>query len=156
MSAHPSPPFRVERIDHVVFRVGDLQRSVDFYQRVLGCELVRTRTDLGLVHLRAGASMIDLVDIDGAPGKRGGNRTGPDSHNVDHVCLRIEPFDAQRLAAHFAAAGLLPTGAVAINFGAEGEGPSLYLRDPDGNAIALKGPAVAVGAAPDSALRKIP
>lgn len=34
-------PFVVERIDHLVFRVHDLQRSVDFYGEALGCEVVR-------------------------------------------------------------------------------------------------------------------
>ena len=56
-------PFDVARIDHVVFRVRDLERSIAFYSTVLGCEVVRRRDHLGLVHLRAGASMIDLISF---------------------------------------------------------------------------------------------
>jgi len=69
-------PFSVQRIDHVVFRVRDLSRSIAFYRSVLGCEVVRRREHLGLVHLRAGASMIDLVSVDGALGARGGEAPG--------------------------------------------------------------------------------
>ncbi|MEX0182002.1 MULTISPECIES: VOC family protein [Stenotrophomonas] len=58
-------PFSVERIDHVVLRVRELTRSEAFYGQVLGCVVVRRREHLGLVHLRAGASMIDLISLDG-------------------------------------------------------------------------------------------
>jgi glyoxylase I family protein len=134
-------PFTVERIDHVVFRVRDLAASLAFYERVLGCRVVRERPDLGLVHVRAGASMVDLVAIDGTLGRVGGE--GPKAHgrNVDHLCLRMEPFDEPRIVAHLAEHGVVPRGPVSTNFGAEGQGLSLYLCDPDGNVIELKGPA---------------
>lgn len=133
-------PFSVQRIDHVVLRVGDLARSIEFYRSVLGCEVVRYREHLGLVHLRAGASMIDLVSVDGKLGSRGGAAPGQEARNVDHLCLRIEPFDEPDLVAHLGSHGLAPLGGAEINFGAEGDGPSLYLPDPDGNVIELKGP----------------
>lgn len=135
-----SVPFTVERIDHVVFRVRDLPRSIAFYRDVLGCHVVRERTHLGLAHLRAGASMIDLVDVEGTLGQRGGTAAGQAGRNVDHLCLRIEPFDEQRLTRHLAAFGISPPGKASLNFGAEGDGLSLYFHDPDGNAIELKGP----------------
>lgn len=134
-------PFAVERIDHVVFRVRDLATSVAFYGRVLGCHLVRERPDLGLVHLRAGASMVDLVSIDGPLGRVGGEGPKAEGRNVDHLCLRVEPFDEQRIVAHLAEYGVVPKGPASTNFGAEGEGLSLYFCDPDGNVIELKGPA---------------
>lgn len=134
-------PFTVERIDHVVFRVRDPAVSVAFYERVLGCRLVRERTDLGLFHLRAGASMVDLVAIDGELGRRGGEGPKEEGRNVDHLCLRVEPFDEARIVAHLAHHGVVPEGPATSNFGAEGQGPSLYLCDPDGNVIELKGPA---------------
>lgn len=133
-------PFSVQRIDHVVLRVRDLARSVAFYREVLGCHVVREREHLGLVHLRAGTSMIDLVGIDGKLGARGGAAAGSEGRNVDHLCLRIEPFDESALVAHLAAAGITPEGPAEVNFGAEGDGLSLYVRDPDGNTIELKGP----------------
>lgn len=133
-------PFTVRRIDHLVLRVVDLERSIAFYGSVLGCEVVRERRDLGLVHLRAGASLIDLVDVQGRLGRAGGGAPEADRRNVDHVCLRIDPFDEATIVAHLATSGVTPRSPASINFGAEGDGPSLYLDDPDGNTIELRGP----------------
>src|SRR5690606_41661980 len=86
-------PFAVQRLDHVVLRVADLARSRRFYLDVLGCRVERERPDLGLLHLRAGAYLIYLVETDGPLGRRGGAGPGPEGRNLDHLCLRIEPFD---------------------------------------------------------------
>lgn len=134
------PSFDVQRIDHLVLRVRDLARSVRFYGEVLGCQVERRREHLGLVHLRAGASMIDLIGIDGTLGARGGAPAGREGRNVDHLCLRIEPFDEAALVAHLACFGIAPAVPAELNFGAEGDGLSLYFSDPDGNTIELKGP----------------
>ncbi len=142
-------PFAVQRIDHVVFRVTDLSGSIEFYRNVLGCDVVRRREHLGLVHLRAGASMIDLVSVDGKLGSRGDAAAAKEARNVDHLCLRIEPFDEPDLVAHLGKHGVAPLGSAAVNFGAEGDGLSLYFLDPDGNMIELKGPS---GTAPESGL----
>lgn len=135
-------PFDIQRIDHLVLRVRDLSRSVAFYGEVLGCRVERQRGHLRLVHLRAGASMIDLVSVDGKLGARGGAAAGSEGRNVDHLCLCIEPFDEAALVAHLAAFGVVPQGPAEVNFGAEGDGLSLYFHDPDGNTIELKGPIV--------------
>ena len=134
------PPFAVQRIDHLVFRVRDLDTSVAFYEQVLGCHVARSRPDLGLVHVRAGASMVDLVAIDGRLGALGGAAPGAEGRNVDHLCLRVEPFDDIAIVAHLARFGIRPRGPASRNFGAEGDGLSLYIADPDGNTIELKGP----------------
>ena len=134
-------PFSVERIDHVVLRVRELTRSEAFYGQVLGCAVVRRREHLGLVHLRAGASMIDLISLDGTLGRQGGSGPGSEGRNVDHLCLRVEPFDETALVAHLAAHGVPVLGPAEVNFGAEGDGLSLYFKDPDGNTVELKGPA---------------
>ena len=138
--ASAAPPFRTARIDHVVLRVRDPAASLAFYRDVLGCRLERVREDLDLIHLRAGASMIDLVAVDGVLGHRGGPAAGEAGRNVDHVCLRIAPFDEAAIVAHLARHGVRPQGPASRNFGAEGDGPSLYCTDPDGNTIELKGP----------------
>nr|WP_211261963.1 VOC family protein [Stenotrophomonas humi] len=138
-----SQPFSVQRLDHVVFRVRDLDASIAFYHSVLGCEVVRRRDHLGLVHLRAGASMIDLISVDGKLGARGGAAAAWEGRNVDHLCLRVEPFDEPVIAAHLRAHGITPTKAE-INFGAEGDGLSLYFHDLDGNTLELKGPSQAL------------
>lgn len=141
------PPFSVERIDHLVFRVRDLDASVAFYESVLGCKVARRRPELGLIHVRAGVSMIDLVAIDGKLGSAGGEGPGVEGRNVDHLCLRVEPFDEEAIVAHLARFGIQPRGPASSNFGAEGVGLSLYFADSDGNLIELKGPSVSEGKA---------
>ncbi len=136
----PRPPFLLQCIDHVVFRVKDLPSSIDFYQRVLGCSVVKVQEHLGLVHLRAGASLIDLISLDGTLGRQGGAGPAPTARNVDHVCLRIDPFNEVELLTHLARHAVSPSSKARLNFGAEGDGLSLYFADPDGNVIELKGP----------------
>jgi glyoxylase I family protein len=130
---------RVLGIDHLVLRTRDLAGLIRFYCDILGCTVERRRDELGLVHLRAGRSMIDLVDVAGPLGKMGGAPPGTEARNLDHFALRIETFDADAIRAHLTAHGATP-GGVMDNFGAEGNGPSMYVRDPDGNTIELKGP----------------
>ena len=133
-------PFSVVRIDHVVFRVRDLERSIAFYGDVVGCRVLRRRDELGLVHLEAGSTLIDLVAVDGPLGSRGGAPAGDKARNVDHLCLRIEPYDEAEIVRHLADHDIEPTAIAQANLGAEGVGPSLYFNDPDGNSIELKGP----------------
>jgi glyoxylase I family protein len=132
-------PIAIREIDHVVLRVIDLARMERFYRGVLGCGEVRRQIDIGLVQLRAGSAMLDLVPVDGKLGRMGGAAPGSEGRNLDHVCFRVEPFDAAAIRAHLAAHGV-EAGPVESRFGAEGEGPSIYLRDPEGNMIELKGP----------------
>lgn len=141
VSVADAAPFAVLRIDHVVLRVRDAARSMAFYCDVLGCTLEKRRDDLGLVHLRAGSSLIDLVTHNGKLGSQGGALAGREGRNVDHLCLRIEPFDEAAIRARMARHGVPVHGEVQNNFGAEGNGPSIYLEDPDGNGVELKGPA---------------
>lgn len=140
-TATDAAPFAVLRIDHVVLRVRDAARSMAFYCDVLGCTLEKRRDDLGLVHLRAGSSLIDLVTHEGKLGRQGGALAGREGRNVDHLCLRIEPFDEAAIRVRLARYGVPVQGEVQNNFGAEGSGPSIYLEDPDGNGVELKGPA---------------
>ena len=130
---------RIRDIDHIVLRVVDLDASLAFYMGLLGCTIERRRDELGLVQLRAGRSLIDLVPIGGKLGKVGGAAPGREGRNVDHFCLRVEAFDLDALKRELAAAGV-PIGESGTRFGADGEGPSLYISDPDGNTVELKGP----------------
>jgi len=129
---------RIVGIDHVVLRVRDLERMIAFYRDVLGCPVEWRRDDLGLVHLRAGRALIDLVPVDGPLGRKGGAPPGAEGRNVDHVCLRVAPFDASAIAAHLAARGVR-VGEIRPRFGAQGEGVSIYLWDPEDNLVELKG-----------------
>jgi glyoxylase I family protein len=129
----------IREIDHLVLRVVDLPRMLRFYRDVLGCVVERDRPDLGLVQLRAGRSMLDLVPVDGALGRQGGAAPGAQGRNLDHFCVRVEPFDADAIRAELRAHGFAP-GPVEMRYGAEGNGPSIYVPDPEGNVVELKGP----------------
>lgn len=132
-------PFAIREIDHVVLRIADLPGSLRFYCDILGCTVERRQEAIGLIQLRAGRSLIDLVPIDGKLGRAGGALPGAQGRNVDHICLRIEPFEGEAILAYLRAQGLEP-GKVESRFGAEGEGPSIYVTDPDLNVVELKGP----------------
>jgi catechol 2,3-dioxygenase-like lactoylglutathione lyase family enzyme len=132
--------FTIKGIDHVVLRVTNLKGAVSFYRDVLGCSVERVREDLGLVHMRAGSALIDLISVGGKLGRTGGGAPAPRARNVDHLCLRVEPFDEGDLRAHLAAHGV-EAGEVQTNYGSEGDGPSVYVSDPEGNVVELKGPA---------------
>ena len=132
------PPFVLQQLDHVVLRVRDVSAMQAFYCDVLGCAVERRQEALGLVQLRAGRSLIDLVDVDGSIGRMGGAAPGAEGRNMDHLCLRAEPFDREAIVAHLQAHGVR-IGDFGSRFGAEGVGPSQYLFDPEGNLVELKG-----------------
>ena len=126
--------FRIRNLDHVVLRVRDMESALAFYTGVLGCREERRLEEIGLVQLRAGAALIDLV-----PGK-------PDQEgaNMDHFAVRVTPFDEAAIRAWLAEHGV-ETEAALPRYGAEGTGPSIYIRDPDGNTVELKGPPTGLG-----------
>jgi glyoxylase I family protein len=136
-----SPMLAILDIDHLVLRVRDIEAMEAFYCDVLGTAVERRRPDLGLLHLRAGASQIDLISIDGELGRQGGAAPGAEGRNVDHFCLRVEPFDVDSIVAHLKAHDV-PVGEIKPRFGAGGTGVSIYLTDPEGNTVELKGPPV--------------
>jgi catechol 2,3-dioxygenase-like lactoylglutathione lyase family enzyme len=127
----PAPP-RLAGLDHLVLRASDLGAMTRFYCDVVGCTIDRERPDLGLVHLRAGRSLIDLVSIDGPLGSRGGQAAGAEGRNLEHFCLTLNAFDESKLRGWLAAKGveILESGP---RYGAEGQGTSLYIRDPEGH-----------------------
>jgi glyoxylase I family protein len=124
------PALRVKGLDHVVLRVADMGRAIAFYEQVLGLHVERRLETIGLVQLRAGTAMIDLVP--GAPGEDRGR-------NMDHFAIRIAEMDVPALTAHLKRHGIDP-GEVRRRYGAEGYGSSIYITDPDGNTVELKGP----------------
>lgn len=135
-----NPPFSLKGFDPIVLRVTNLDRVHGFYQETLGCSDEREQAEIGLFQLRAGHSLIDLATIDGRLGAAGGAAPGVEGRNVDHFALAISPFDEAAIRTHLDRHG------VAIEqsgprYGAEGEGPSIYFRDPEGNLIELKGSA---------------
>jgi glyoxylase I family protein len=129
---------RIRQIDHLVLRVSDLKAMMDFYINVIGCTVEKIQAQIGLYQVRAGSSLIDLIPIDGKLGKIGGAAPGNEGRNLDHFCLRVDPFDAGEIIRHLQAHNGEP-GEVESRYGAEGEGPSIYVTDPEGNVLELKG-----------------
>ncbi len=119
---------KVQGIDHVVLRVRDIDVMRSFYCEVLGADHVAYRPKFRMSHLRIGTAMIDLVQGETGPGR-----------NMDHFCLRVEPFDQAAIVAHLQKHGV-EVGPIKDRFGAEGNGPSIYFTDPEGNTVELKGP----------------
>ncbi|MEL0108317.1 MAG: VOC family protein [Rhodospirillales bacterium] len=131
---------KISNIDHVVIRAKDIPKMIAFYRDVLGCPEERRNEDMGLYQMRAGSALIDLVDVNGKLGKMGGAAPGDDACNMDHFCVRVEPFDEDVIRAHLAKHQIDAPEKV-MRYGAEGTGPSIYIQDPEGNTVELKGPA---------------
>lgn len=131
--------FSIKHIDHLVIRVGNLHSMLDFYLNVIGCSMEKVQEDVGLYQLRAGTSLIDFIPVDGPLGKLGGAAPGSEGRNLDHFCLRIEPFDGEQILEFLRSRGLQP-GNVESRYGADGQGLSIYVTDPEGNVVELKGP----------------
>lgn len=123
-------PLKVAELDHVVLRCRDQKRALDFYTRVLGLVEERRIDQIGLIQLRAGASMIDLVPATGA--------RADDGLNVDHFCVGVEVRDLNEVAAYLRGQSVEVMGEPAMRYGARGMGLSLYVRDPEGNVVELK------------------
>lgn len=132
-------PINIRLIDHVVIRVDNLEMMVDFYCDVLGCRLERGPGEAGLAQLRAGESLIDLVDVNGPLGHEGGDAPDHGAPNMDHFCVQVQPWDPDAIRAHLEDHGV-EVGELADRYGALGVGPSVYLDDPEGNTVELKGP----------------
>ena len=130
----PNHPFIIRGIDHIVLRVRELPRALAFYCDLLGCTVERRQPELGLTQLRAGSNLIDLVTLDGPLGA--GEPPGA-GRNLEHFCLTVAPFDETTLITWLTARGIV-AGEPAYRYGAEGEGRSFYIEDPDGNRVELK------------------
>lgn len=128
----------VQALDHVVLRTTDMPAMLSFYRDLLGCPVERELPNsVGLVQLRAGSGLIDLVPVDSELGRLGGGPPRQDGRNMEHVCLRIAAVPEEALLAHLRSAGLEP-GEFAERYGAEGFGRSVYINDPEGNVVELK------------------
>ena len=136
MSAEP--PLRIAGLDHVVLRCARLDATMAFYVDVLGCVLERELPDLGLHQLRAGQALIDLVPV----GSKLGGTEPPDAErgNMAHFCLRIDGPDWEGLGAYLRSHGV-EFEPPETRYGADGYGLSIYITDPEGNVVELKGDA---------------
>lgn len=127
-------------LDHIVIRAQDAQALIKFYCDVLGCVVERKSSpEIGLVQLRAGDSLIDIVAVDSELGRMGGAAPGKEGRNMDHFCVRVEPFNEETIREHLKRYDVA-AGKLELRYGAEGNGPSIYIEDPEGNTVELKGP----------------
>ena len=133
------PAIQIAGLDHLVLRVRDLNRMLRFYCEVLGCTVEREQAAIGLTQLRAGRSLIDLIPVDGELGRLGGAAPGSEGRNLDHFCLTVDGYDEGRIRTHLTAYGVA-AGEAGSRYGADSEGPSIYIQDPEGNTVELKGP----------------
>ena len=131
---------RIREIDHLVLRSERLEAMIAFYTDVLGMSVERRLEDIGLIQLRAGRSLVDIVPVDSELGRKGGAAPGAHGRNLDHFCVRVDPFDEAAIRDRLKAKGV-EAGPTERRYGAEGTGPSIYIQDPDGNTVELKGPA---------------
>lgn len=130
---------RIKKLDHIVIRAKDAERLTQFYCSVLGCTVERKLSpDIGLFQLRAGDALIDIVAVDSELGRQGGAPPGENGRNMDHFCVRLETFKEEAIREHLARHNVKGS-KLESRYGAEGNGPSIYIQDPEGNTVELKG-----------------
>ena len=136
---------RIKKLDHIVIRANDAERLVEFYCAVLGCTVERELApEIGLVQLRAGDALVDIVAVDSEIGRQGGAAPGKGGRNMDHFCVRLETFEEEAIRDHLAKHHVVGS-KLESRYGAEGNGPSIYIQDPEGNTVELKGSAYEEG-----------
>lgn len=125
-------PIDYHGLDHVVLRVTDIQRSLDFYTRNLGMALERIIEDAQIYQVRCGRHLIDLQVV--PSGTTLAERT---SRGIDHVCVLLRG-DFGRVVEYLHAQQITITFGPVELYGATGFGTSVYVLDPDGYTIELK------------------
>ena len=131
-------PVQIRGLDHVVIRANDSASLIEFYCAGLGCTIEREEANIGLTQLRAGNALIDIVAVDSVLGREGGDAPRPTGNNMDHFCVQVDPWDPDAIRAHLTAHGIDAPEPVS-RYGALGRGPSIYIKDPEGNIVELKG-----------------
>lgn len=131
---------RIKKLDHLVLRANDAEKLVEFYCTVLGCTVERkTAPEAGITQLRAGDALIDILAGGNDSGENGGHNIQSARRNMEHFCVRLESFDEESIRAHLAHHGVKGS-ELESRYGADGYGPSIYIQDPEGNTVELKGP----------------
>ena len=125
-------------LDHIVLRTSRMDEMLHFYGTVLGCPIERELSpEFGLVQLRAGTALIDLVAVDSELGRAGGGPPTPSDNNMDHFCLQVNALPEEDISRYLASHGI-EAGPFERRYGAQGYGRSVYLRDPEGNTVELR------------------
>ena len=120
----------IERLDHLVLTVADIESTCEFYIRVLGMEVVRFGE--GRTALRFGQQKINLHPADNIPGLVADKPT-PGSADL---CF-ITPLPLAKVTAHLEACGVAIVAGPGSRAGAVGTIQSVYIRDPDLNLVEI-------------------
>ena len=127
----------IRGFDHFAITVADIERTIDFYRGVLGCEILYEEAwragKLPIVSIRVGANVINVHASAAIQSPHAGKPT----EGAADFCMRWDaPLEE--------AVALLESKGVAVIVGpvprpaADGElGRSVYFRDPDGNLLEL-------------------
>ena len=125
-------------LDHIVLRTSNMEQMLHFYSTILGCPVERELSpEFGLIQLRAGNALIDLVAVDSELGRMGGGPPREGENNMDHFCLQIEAQPEEEISSYLSSHGI-EVAPFERRYGAQGYGNSVYLRDPDGNTLELR------------------
>jgi len=130
--------FKIKRLDHLVIKTTNIKEMMSFYCFILGYKIQRdSLKETGLLELSAGESMIDLFD---SKHESNLNRLSGESknNNIDHFCILLDNFDETDIKVHLKSFGVACS-EIEMNYGSSGYGPSVYIHDPDGNKVELKG-----------------
>lgn len=126
----------IKEPDHVAYSVRNIEMMVQFYHEVLGMPLEKEADyragKFPFMSVRAGSILIDLIPAKDLSGEEGRQR-------VNHICLRVEDgTDLEEVKKYLVENNVKITGTAKNNFGAFGNGPSIYIDDPEGNSVELK------------------
>lgn len=125
-------------LDHIVLRTSHMKEMLHFYSTILGCPIERQLSpEFGLVQLRAGNALIDLVPVDSELGRAGGGPPTKGDNNMDHFCLQVNAQPEAEISAYLASHGI-EVAPFESRYGAQGHGNSVYLNDPEGNTVELR------------------
>ena len=102
--------FKDANIDHVSIHVADLQRSVDFYQKMFGFSVVSQDQPGGIIRLGNAKVLVSL-------------NHGSPAGIVDHFAIGIPRFSRESAARYLTQRGATPL---------EGDYAGLHVKDPDG------------------------
>jgi len=120
----------IDRLDHLVLTVADIEATVDFYTRVLG---MRAETfDGGRRSLVFGRQKINLHQV----GREFTPRARRATAGSGDFCL-ITETPLEQVQAELAAAGVAVEHGPVPKVGALGPMQSVYVRDPDANLVEI-------------------
>jgi catechol 2,3-dioxygenase-like lactoylglutathione lyase family enzyme len=128
---------RINKLDHIVLSVADIDKSLDFYGGVLGLQPERV-DDFRAGKIRFPSIRVnDATIIDLFP--REGEAPSADFvQNLNHFCLVWQEDKVEDVIDYLRQHGVETERPPSHAWGAQGRGTSIRVRDPDGNLVELR------------------